>query len=101
MAKCKNCRKKRVNNRCPKRPPRGSIRKHRRDAQRAAKRLAMKEAKELRVELRGGETISESIVSVIKLDIEPLSEGRESELVEGRIPPMPAEEVINESGGGE
>lgn len=66
MAKCKNCRKKRPNmENCPKKTS-GSIRAAKRAEQRALKKRRLAEAtNESVVELSSGNTISESIVSVI------------------------------------
>ena len=73
--KCRKCRQNRPPNMeaAPKRPPRGSLRKARRDAERVAKkaRLTAEKAEQLPVELGSGKTICESIVSVVKLNVEP------------------------------
>jgi len=68
MAKCRKCRdKKKSLDRSPRRPPRGSIRKARREEQRRRKkaRLAAEKAHQSPVQLSGGETIRESVVSVV------------------------------------
>lgn len=68
--KCRNCRKRKPNmHKSPERP-KGSIRKAERMEMRRKKKLAMKKAHKLRVKPSGGKTISESVVSRIKLNVE-------------------------------
>lgn len=77
--KCRKCRDEKklasAKERSPARPPSGSIRKAKRLEMRAAKkrRLAAEEPHQLPVEFSGGETISQSVVSVIQLDVESLT----------------------------
>ena len=112
--KCRKCRDgKRNANFSPKRPPRGSIRKAKRMEMRRQKNLNMVRLQADRangtsgpvlasekshhrgVEFGGGNAISQSVVSVDNLDVETITESGETEQVEGVLPTMPDEEVVD------
>lgn len=62
---CRNCRKKKHNlDSCPK-PQRGSIRKKKRDEMRRQKKLRMQKAKVRSVQFSSGNTICQSVMSII------------------------------------
>lgn len=89
---CKNCRKKPKNlESSPKRPARGSIRKAKRQEMRRQKkrRLTAEKAHESSVESTSGNTVSESVVSVVQLNVESLTKPREAEVAEGMFPAVP------------
>lgn len=88
----------------PARKVRGSIRKAKRQEmrrQKMAKLTAAHKPHKLSVELGTGKTIGESVVSVIELNVKPLTEGREPDGVEGVDPTMPDVKVIDSGSEGE
>lgn len=105
--KCRKCREKRMNTTNPlPRKPRGSIRKAKRAEMRKQKNVRMAAAKaaaqstteephKLSVELGGGKTVSQSVMSVIKLNVKPITERAEANSVERVNSPVPDVEIID------
>lgn len=96
--KCKNCRNKKRNlDKSPKRPARGSIRKAKRLEMRRQrkKKLIADKTHESSVEFSGGKTISESVMSVVEIDLKPVTEVRETKIVERVLPTMPDVEIVD------
>lgn len=57
--------------------------------------LASEEPHESGIELGGGDTVGQSVVSVVDLDVESLAQGDKTEQVEGVLSAVPDEEIID------
>lgn len=58
-------------------------------------KLAAEESHHGSVELSSGKTISQGVMSVVELNVEPVTKGDETESVERVFPPVPYVNVID------